>query len=149
MAANTTPIFPLTPRINFVTIDTEDTSTTVPTTEGQIVFTAGAEGARIDGMVIKAQGTNIATVLRIFINDGAGVVAANFSLVAEYTLDATTASAVAALENIVLKPIDLGLLGDSDSYILPPFLPATYKIYVAIGTTIATGVSITCVGADY
>lgn len=149
MPANNNPIFPLTPNVGIKTLATQDTSTTTPTTQGAILLTAGANGTRLDAIVCKALGTNVQTVLRVFVNDGGGVLAANFSLIAEYTLPATTAIATAATTNIILKPLDSGILLDSDTYVLPPYLKTGHKIYLSIGTTVATGWTFTVIGADY
>ena len=62
------------------------------------VFTADAtEGGRIEKIVARAIGTNVATVLRVFVNNGSSnATPANNMLVAEMTLPATTLSEVAA-----------------------------------------------------
>jgi hypothetical protein len=143
MPANIQPIFPLTPKCSWGTVTTANTAKdgtgTVVT-----VFTAGANGARIDQIKVRALGTNTATVMRFFVNNGsANSTAANNSLVHETTIASTTLSEVAALlDNDIL--IQKGL-------IVPPipFLPAGYKINVTIGTTVSAGLSVTCWGGDY
>jgi hypothetical protein len=135
MAANTAPIFCLTPRVEWGTLTSANTAKdgtgTVVT-----VFTAQANGSRIEKVKARALGTNVATVLRIFINNGStNATAANNTLVMEWTLPATTLSEVAALtdQEVVLN--------------LP--LPAGYKVNVTIGTTVAAGYAVTGIGGDY
>jgi len=81
MTANTQPIFPLTPKVSWGTVTTANTAKdgtgTVVT-----VFTAGADGSRIDQIKVRALGTNVATVIRFFVNNGStNATAANNSLV--------------------------------------------------------------------
>ena len=144
MPANTTPIFPLTPATNWGTITTANTAkdgTGTVTT----IFTAGANGSRIDQIKIRPLGTNVQTVVRFFLNNGsANSSAANNSLIHEYTVLATTVTETAA-------QVDIDLLIDKgDSLIVPiPFLPAGYKINITVGTTIAAGLSVVCHGGNY
>ena len=100
------------------------------------VFTAGADGAYVQRLVARPLGTNVATVLRIFVNNGAtNATAANNSLVAEMTLPAATLSEVASL-----PPFELAL-----NYALP----AGYKINCTLGTTVAAGFALTVLGGSY
>lgn len=78
MPVNTTPIFPLTPKVTsdkitvanfakggtvaFGALGTSPTFTTV--------FTAGANGSKIDQIKVRSIGLNSATVLRLFVHDG-------------------------------------------------------------------------------
>ena len=94
---------------------------------------------------MRSLGTNVATVLRLFVtNTGANSTAANNSLVHETTIAATTLSEVAALT-------DYDLFDTSGQVKVPPipFLPAGYKINATIGTTIAAGIQVTVWGGDY
>jgi uncharacterized protein involved in high-affinity Fe2+ transport len=140
--------FPQNQNVGFKTLTTADTSLTAPTTAGQIVFTAGAEGSRIDAIKVRALGTNVQSVLRVFVNDGLGTAAVNFSLVHEVKLPATTANAadVNQTADIVLLPANYDNVGNG---VLPPYLKAGQKIYVSIGTAIAAGVAVTAFGGDY
>ena len=135
MAANTAPIFCYVPRIEWGTITTANTAKD-GTGAVVTVFTSQANGSRIEKIKARALGTNVATVLRIFINNGStNGTAANNSLYMEWTLPATTLSEVAALT-------------DQEIYLNLP-LPVGYKINVTIGTTVAAGYAITGVGGDY
>ena len=136
MAANTTPIFPLTPQVSWGTITDANTAKdgtgTVVT-----VFTAGANGARVDEIKIKPLGTNVATVMRFFINNGqSNEIAANNSLYLEQTLAEATESAVEALAEYAIEPDNL-------------VLPAGYKLNVTLGTEVAAGYQVTVLGGDY
>lgn len=135
MAANTTPIFPLTPKIEFGTLTTAnnvyDGTGTVVT-----LFTAGLNGAKVDYIKARAKGTNVATVVRFFINNGGDTtVASNNSLFMERALSATTTSATAETADWVI-PMNVTL-------------PAGYKITAVLGTTVAAGWQFTSVGGDY
>lgn len=136
MALNTAPIYSAAPILSWGTLLTAniaaDGTGTVVT-----VFTADAtNGGRIEKLKIRALGTNIATVLRVFINNGStNATAANNTLYSEITIAATTVSQAAALvDNEVL----LGLA-----------LPAGYKVNITIGTTVAAGLAVTGVGGKY
>jgi len=104
------------------------------------VFTADAtNGGRVEGVRARACGTNVATVLRVFINNGsANSTLANNTLYAEITCPATTASAVAALGDVLLA-----------APYFPLVLPPGYKINVTIGTTVAAGLQVTAFGGKY
>ncbi|OCZ54309.1 hypothetical protein [Dehalobacter sp. TeCB1] len=140
--------YPQVPQIGKVTLTTADASLTAPTTAGQVLMTGGAEGTRMDGIKVRALGTNVQTVLRVFFNDGLGTAAANFSLVYEVKLSASTASAtdVSQASDVILLPINYDGAG---SGVLPPVLKAGQKIYVSLGTTVAAGYAITGMGGDY
>ena len=145
MPANTSPIFPLTPKISWAGLATANTAKD-GTGSAAVLFTAGANGSRIDQIKVRPIGTNVATVLRLFINNGSDAeVATNNVLVHEVTVPACTLSEVAALA-------DLDVLinkGNYDVFVPIPFLPAGYKILATIGTTIAAGIKVTVFGGDY
>lgn len=146
MAANLNPIFPLTPNIKFVTLITADASYTVPTTAGAVIFTAGVNGSKVDQIKARALGTNVQTVLRLFVNDGLGVLAANFTLVYEKMLPASTAAAT----DITGIDIDILIPKDTGVNVCPiPYLAPGQKIYASIGTTVAAGWSVSAYGGDY
>lgn len=146
MAANQNPIFTLTPHIGWGSVDDNSSATAGPmltantnmngTSYVTPVFTAGVNGSYVQRLVARAAGTNVASVLRVFLNNGStNATAANNILIAEVSLPATTASAVGALQ-----PIEL------------PFnfaLPAGYTINCTLGTAVAAGYFISVVGGDY
>lgn len=143
MPANTTPIFPLSIN-NAATFSTITTANTAKDGTGTVVtvFTAGANGARLDSLKVRALGTNVATVMRFFINNGStNATAANNALFHEVTIAATTLSEVSALADtkIIFDGVNLPQLA----------LKAGYKINVTIGTTVAAGLSVVAIGGDY
>ena len=136
MAVNTKPIYPLTPQtLCGKTITTANTAMDGTGTQVS-VYTAGVNGARVDKLRLKALGTNIQTVLRVFLNNGAtNETATNNSLISELTLPATTASATDAILDRVL--------------LLDIAIPAGYVLNCAIGTTVSAGWQVTAEGGDY
>lgn len=147
MAQNTNPIFPLIPVNSWVsgTGATAGTpglaaNTTTDLTSGTIygpIQTAGAvEGSRLDFIKVRALGTNVATVIRIWINNGAATTtAANNTLYFERTLSATAVSQTAELPDIIL-PMNISLAPG-------------YRVYATFGTAVAAGFHLTAVGGDY
>lgn len=137
MAANTNPIFPLTPNLG-TPVAAVTANTTKDGTSGTLypLFTAGADGARLDYIKARAKGTNVATVLRIFLNNGSTTAtAANNSLFMERTIAATGASEVAELADVYV-PLDISL-------------PAGWTVFCTIGTAVSAGIQLTAVGGNY
>lgn len=135
MAANTAPIFSRLPQIEWGVIDTANTAKdgtgTVVT-----IFTAGADGGRVERVKVRAKGTNVATALRLWINNGStNATAANNTLLFEMTIAATTLSEVAALADNEI-PLNIAL-------------PAGYKLNVTIGTSVAAGLHVSAIGGMY
>lgn len=136
--ANTSPIFVGVPHVEWgstaiTTANTaKDGTGTVLT-----VFTADAtDGSFVQRIRFRAAGTNVATVARVFINNGSSAATpANNILWDEITLSATTLSEVAALATYEL-PLNFGL-------------PAGYKLNVTIGTTVSAGYYVSVIGGDY
>lgn len=91
------------------------------------VFTADAtNGGYAESISFCAAGTNVATVARIFLNNGSSnATPANNILKTEITLSATTLSEVSAQPPYIV-PLN---------WIVPP----GYKINVTIGTTVSAG----------
>ena len=145
MPANTAPIFTLTPDIQWGSADGNGgtagplkTANTAMDGTGTVltVFTAGANGSYVSQLNIRPAGTNIVTVLRVFINNGStNATVANNVLFAEVVIPASTAVANSALQGII-APLNFAL-------------PAGYKINVTLGTTIAAGVCVSVLGGDY
>jgi len=102
-----------------------------------LVFTADStNGSFLQRLRFKAKGANVATVARVYINNGsANSTPANNSLFGEVSLPATTASATAATPDV--------------EYLLNFALPPGYRIYVGIATGVASGWAITPVGGHY
>ena len=141
MPANTSPIFSNLGAIQWAPAalaaanTAKDGTGTVST-----VFTGNATGNNagnfVQKLIARPLGTNVATVLRVFCNNGAvNTTASNNSLVAELSLPATTLSEVAAQADIVL-PLNFAL-------------PAGYKINCTLGTTVAAGYQVSVIGGQY
>jgi hypothetical protein len=145
MAANTQPIFPLTPKVSWGTL-TASTIAKDGTGTVSTIFTAGVDGSRIDQIKIRSLGTNSATVVRFFVNNGStNATPTNNSLIHEVTIAATTVSEVAA-------QIDYNVtvtFNTSETAPPIPYLPSGYKINASVGTTASAGLQITVHGSDY
>lgn len=137
MAANTTPIFLKQTAIQYITTGVNANTALDGTGTVATVFTADAtNGSKIEQVTLQHLGTNIATVVRFFVNNGAtNATAGNNALVQEFTMAANTLSQTAAsvpmvwAANLLLKP--------------------GYKLNVTIGTAIAAGVMVSAQGGDY
>jgi hypothetical protein len=100
------------------------------------VFTAGADGAFVQRLVARSVGTNVATVMRVFVNNGgSNTTATNNSLINEMALPATTISEVNAQ-----PPYELAL-----NFALPP----GYQLFCTLGTAVAAGFEVTVFGGSY
>lgn len=137
MAANTSPIFirlaqaewPATTPIITAANTAKDGTGTVAT-----IFTADAtEGSFLFELRARPTGTNTASVLRVFLNNGlTNATVANNCLYHELSLPATTLSEIAAQSSVVCT---LNLL-----------LPAGYKINCTLGTAVAAGWALSAQG---
>lgn len=91
-----------------------------------LIHTAGSNGSFVRGIRCTALGTNTASVLRVYINNGsAQTTATNNTLLGQLSLPATTATNTAA----TAEPY----------YPLNIAIPAGFRIYVGVGTTVAAG----------
>lgn len=135
MAANTSPVFPITPVV--VTGQTIATANTAKDGTGTVVtlYTAGANGSKCDGVYVAYTGTSVQTVLRLFVNNGStNATAGNNALIKSVTVPANTLSETTAASDVF---IPLGIM-----------LPAGYKINATIGTTVAAALALTATGGD-
>lgn len=136
MAVTALPIFAQTPV--FTVGQTITTANTAKDGTGTVVllYTAGANGSRVDAIKVRSTGTAVATVIRIFVNNGAtAATATNNSLYTEATIAATTLSEVGAQTD--------------NSLTMNISLPATYRVYATIGTSVAAPLQVSAVGGDY
>jgi hypothetical protein len=138
MAANTAPIFSLAGDVQWGTTAITTLNTAKDGTGTVLTcFTADTtNGGFVQRIRFRAAGTNIATVARVFINNGsANSTAGNNILFDEITLAATTLSEVSAL-TVYELPLNFAL-------------PAGYKLNVTIGTTVAAGYYVSVIGGKY
>lgn len=138
MPANTAPVYS---RLGAIGLTTGQTSAQ-NTYDGAgandtLVFTGDAtNGNFIQRLRFKAKGTNVATVARIYINNGStNGTAANNTFYGEISLPATTASATAATPDV--------------DYAMNFALPPGYRIYVGLGTAVSAGWTVTTIGGVY
>jgi hypothetical protein len=134
---NTLPIFTASGDTQWaVSAVTANTTKDLTSGTSSLVFTAGSNGGYVQRLRFRALGTNVATVARIFINNGSTTITqVNNALWDEISLPATTVSETSALSTYEI-PLNFAL-------------PAGYKIYVTLGTAVAAGYTITCVGGKY
>ena len=139
MPSNTTPIFSKAGDIqwNDASIVTANTTTDLTTGTSYLIFTADAtNGGYIQKLRIRPLGTNVATVLRVWINNGSTTgTAINNVLYDEVSLAISTASQTSALALYEL-PLNFAL-------------PLGYRIYVTIGTGVSAGYDVTAIAGKY
>jgi hypothetical protein len=130
MAANPNPIFSKAGAIGGIASTTLLTATGDYTGIGAnniLIFTAGAtDGGFVQRVRLKAIGTNTATVARFYINNGStNGTATNNVFYGEVSLPSITANNAAATVDV--------------DYPMNFALPAGYRLYAGLGTTVASG----------
>jgi hypothetical protein len=136
MAAGIDPIYVAIPKIGFGANLTTANTATDGTGTVSTLMTAGSNGAFVEKVVVRHLGTNVQSVLRIFINNGsANSTANNNRLIREVTIPANTLTQTAASLAIDV-PINIPL-------------QAGYTLIATIGTTIAAGIALTTIYGDY
>ena len=141
MAGNTTPIFSRIGAIGGIGSTTLATVSAADYTgvgaQNILVFTSDAtNGGFVQRIRLKAIGTNVAAVARIYINNGStNGTAANNVFYGEISLPATTAATTAATVDV--------------DYPLNIALPAGYKLYVGLGATVAAGWVVSVIAGAY
>lgn len=103
-----------------------------------LVWTADAtNGGYIQRLRLKAAGTNVASAIRFFINNGSSnTTATNNSFWGELPLPSTSASTTA-------------MTGPDIDYVLGFALPAGFRIYAGLATAVAAGWFVTPVAGKY
>jgi hypothetical protein len=130
MSANPNPIFSKAGAVGGIGSTTLTTATGDYTGIGAnniLIFTADAtNGGFVQRVRLKAIGTNVASVARVYINNGStNATATNNVFYGEVSLPAITAINTAATVDV--------------DYPLNFALPAGYKLYAGLGTTVASG----------
>ncbi len=101
-----------------------------------LAHTAGADGSYVKRIRFKCTGTAVASVARIYLNNGsANTTATNNQFLGEISLPAVTAINTAATADV--------------EYPLEMMIPATFRIYCGLGTTVASSWVPTVVSGDY
>ena len=139
MPSNTTPIFSKAGDIqwNDSPVTTANTTTDLTTGTSYLIFTADAtNGGYIQKLRIRPLGTNVATVLRVWINNGS-----------------TTGT---SLNNVLYDEVSLAISSVSQTSALAMYelplnfaLPLGYTIYVTIGTGVSAGYDVTAIAGKY
>jgi hypothetical protein len=137
MPGNTSPIFSKVAHVEWVNGITAANTAKDGTGTVETVFTADAtNGSYLQKLLVRPRGTNVSSVLRVFLNNGSSnATAANNALIGEIGLAATTNSEVAAIA------------GNELAMNIP--VPPGYCIMVALGTAVAGGYVVTAMGGDY
>jgi hypothetical protein len=160
MAVTATPVFTQTPNVGALNAIVSTAMTNTKAFDGTetagtplaLVFTAGADGARIDQIMCRlastngatASGTSAATVVRFWINNGsANTTAGNNIFLGEVAIPATAVTALGT-SALTTYPLTLPLNGLN--------IPATYRIYG--GLTVAAGgtniaIALSAFGGNY
>ena len=104
-----------------------------PSSGRALVFTAGAGGSYLPFLRIKPLGNNVASVLRVFLNNGSDPnIPGNNALIYELALPASTLSQIAAMGHY---EVPIGVV------------PPLKRVYVFLGTTVVAGVTVTPINA--
>lgn len=137
MAMNNHPIYSGQGHVDWLGSLLTTASTAKDGTGASLIYTSdAANGSYVREMRFRAAGSNVATVARVWVNNGSTPgTAANNILIDEITLSATTLSEVAALQPYVMP---LGFA-----------LNPGYRLYAAIGTTVAAGYYVCAIGGKY
>ena len=135
---NTSPIYTRVADIQWAN-SAVTSNTTIDMTTGTTYqcFTADTtNGGYVQRMRFKPLGTNVATVARIWLNNGNPTSAAtNNILWDEYSLGATTVSQTAA-QSVFELPLNFAM-------------PPSYRLYATLGTGVAAGYDIITIGGKY
>ena len=140
MAANTQPIFSNLGAISWSTAVTaantalDGTGTVLPIIKGNA--SGNAAGNFVQKIIARPLGTNVASLARIFVNNGStNATAANNALIAEVSLPATTLSQSAAMTGVEI-PINFNL-------------PPNCVLNVTLGTAVVAGWNFTAIAGQY
>ena len=135
---NFAPIFTRVPRSAWATITAANTAKDGTGTTLLVMTADAVEGGNLGSITCEPNGTNVATVCRVFLNNGLTPgTAANNVLIGQIGLPATTLSETSiatmqAVDRIFNRPI-----------------PPGYRIYVCLATAVAAGWQISTVSGDY
>ena len=146
MAANTSPIYSLAGVISWATLAAANTARDGTGAVATLFIADATNGGRVERIRARAIGTNVNTVLRLFINNGSSsATPANNTLWAEVTCPATTLTEVAALAHVEVP--NAAPVPDPTGF--PLVLPPGYKLLATIGTAVAAGLQVTAIGGKY
>lgn len=134
---NNAPLFMNIPRAAWATLTAANTAKDGTGTAPVILTADATNGAFVRRVIARPLGTNVASVARIFLNNGSTpATAANNILIGEIGLPATILSEVSAQPTPELQ--------------INEAIPPGYRLLVAIGTAVAAGWAFTAIGGgDY
>lgn len=132
----TNPNFTATPKVSWSGNLTSSTNTYDGTSGTTLLLTAGSSGSYLKSIECEAAGTNVASNVRIFINNGStSGTASNNALILQYGLPATTAATATPTPRLSI-PVNLAI-------------PASYTVRIVLTTTVASGWQFTAFYGDY
>lgn len=132
------------------TLDAAGTATTTTSHLGTLFVADATNGGRVERIRLMAEGTNVASVARIFINNGsANTTAMNNTLIAEVALPATTASNSTPVNSTVIEVPTPAQATALDLTAFPLVLPPGYKLMACLGTAVASYWDVTAFGGAY
>lgn len=135
--AQGTPNFAITPKLGVGTVTTGDTSRTNPTLAVN-VYPAGANGSRIERIVLTPIGPTVASCVRLFLYDGT-----NFHLYKEVALGAATTSGSVPVTTQTLEAV-------TTPNLFPLLLPQGWSLQATVNDTqTSSGVNVIAVGGDF
>lgn len=157
MAANTSPVFPLTPNLGVMNALLSTAMTNTKAFDGTeavgtamvLCFTAGSDGARLDRITVRLTSTNgsalttaslTATLVRFWVNNGSvNTIATNNQLLGEVAIPAASLTSLGTSTQPIYE-FECNLA-----------LPAGYKIYagLTVATANNTAVVVCPVGGNY
>lgn len=143
MAANTQPIYSKAANVSQDGANVMNSAVTAAANDytgaganNSVFFTAGANGSFVSTIRFKPIGTNVASVARLFLNNGSSAsIASNNQFFGEVSLPATTAIATASTIEV--------------DYSLNKPIPAAYRLLYGLGTAVAAGWIATPWGGNY
>jgi hypothetical protein len=136
--ANNQPIFTKVGDIQWAnTVTAGNSGSNITAGTSYHVFASdGTAGGYVQRIRFRPLGSNIATVARVWINNGGSTgTTANNVLWDEVSLAASTASTTSALANTEL-PLNFAM-------------PPAYKLYVTLGTGVTAGYDVSVIGGKY
>lgn len=131
-----TPNYASTPTVGAAILTTANGGSRAAPTNGQTIFTPGANGGQVERIVIQPVATTVAGTLQIY-----RVIGGSYFLYAEAQLQVQTASAAAAVPQQTLEAVD-------NPNLFPIAMPAASTLYAVLSVA-QTGVAVQAEGGSY
>lgn len=137
---------PTQPKVGYKKLTSANASLEGTGANSAVILTAGTRGIVVDEIVVRPVGQNVATVLRLFLNNGQDInTAQNNALIHEVPIDATSAiSQTTAYSGYRVE------IAGNDGELKPPipYLPSGHSLFATIGTAVAGGLVVSCFGTE-